>query len=261
MNRVFFSLGPINLYWYSVCILVGVILAFIYIVNEGKKKDYSIEYFIDLSFYLLPIAIICARLYFVLFNFDYYSQNIIEILYIWEGGLAIHGGIIGGLLFLIYYTKTHKKNLLLFTDMIVPGLLIGQAVGRWGNFFNQEAHGHVTTISHLKNIFIPDFVIEGMKIEGSYYIPTFFYESVLCLIGLIIILLIKRNKNLKLGTITSIYLIWYGIIRFFIESYRTDSLFLGSIKTAQIVSILMVLIGIILLIYTILKQKNKYRGK
>ena len=140
-------------------------------------------------------------------------------------------------------------------DIIAPGLLIAQAIGRWGNFFNQEAHGAATTILNLQEKFIPRFIIEGMNINGIYYEPTFYYESIWCVLGFIILLVTRRKKNIKVGTICSLYLIWYGLGRFAIESMRTDSLMLGPFKVAQIVSIAMVLIGIIIIILNFKKSK------
>ncbi len=130
------------------------------------------------------------------------------------------------------------------TDICVPSLLFAQAVGRWGNFFNQEAHGAATSLEHLKALHLPQFIINGMNINGIYYEPTFLYESILCLIGFITILFIRRGKYTKVGTVTSFYLMYYSVVRFFIESMRTDSLMLGGFKVAQIVSIILFLIGL-----------------
>ena len=209
----------------------------------------------DILFYTIIFGIIGARLYYVIFNLDYYLNNPVDIIKVWEGGLAIHGGIIAGILYLIYYTKKNNIKLLLMTDICIPGLLIGQALGRWGNFFNKEAHGPMVSLEYLKQLHLPKFIINGMNINGIYYIPTFFYESIWCIIGLIIILLFRRIKKIKLGQITGFYLIWYGIGRYVIESYRTDSLMINTLKQAQIISIIMILIGIILLIISIKQEK------
>ena len=174
--------------------------------------------------------------------------NLLEIFAIWNGGLAIHGGIIAGLLFIIYYCKKNKVNILEILDIIVVGLIIAQAIGRWGNFFNSEAYGPITTAEHLSSLGIPNFVINGMYILGEYRQPTFFYESVWCVFGFCAMLLVRNYKYLKIGQLTSFYLIWYGIIRFIIEGMRTDSLMLGPIKMAQIVSIVFIISGIILFI-------------
>ena len=180
---------------------------------------------------------------------------IVKIIKIWNGGLAIHGGIIAGLLTILIYTKKYKQRTVRYLDFIVVGLIIGQAIGRWGNFFNSEAHGIATSLEHLKKLHIPNFIIKGMKINGVYYTPTFLYESIFCLIGFIIICLIRRNKYTKVGTPTALYLIIYGIIRFFIERSRTDALMFCGFKIASIVSVIMIIIGIIMLIINSKKGK------
>lgn len=256
MNPIFLDLGIIQIYWYSVMILIGMALAIIVILKESKRFNIDKDFIINLFFYTIPVAIIGARLYFVIFHIDYYSNNLGEILKIWEGGLAIHGGIIAGLVFIIFYCKKHKQNIWKILDIAVVGLIIGQILGRWGNFFNQEAYGPVTTLSYLKKLYLPDFIIEGMKINNVYHHPTFLYESIWNFIGLIILLIVRRLKGIKVGQISSIYLIWYGTGRLLVESLRQDSLMLGNIKVAQLVSILMIIIGIIILLYK--KKKEKY---
>lgn len=255
MNPIIIEIGNIKIYWYSIMILLGMILGSFIVIKEAKKNNISKEKMSDMLFYTLIIGIIGARLYYVIFNLDYYLKNPVEILKIWEGGLAIHGGIIAGVIYLIYYTKKQKLNTLQIIDICAPGVLIGQAIGRWGNFFNQEAHGPITTLANLKKQHLPNFIIEGMNINGNYYIPTFLYESLWCILGVIIILIIRKIRKTKQGEITSFYLIWYGIIRYIIEGYRTDSLMLNNLKQAQIISIIMILIGII--IFIISKKTKK----
>ena len=210
---------------------------------------------------MVPLCLIGARIYYVLFNLDYYSKNIIDIFKVWEGGLAIHGGIIVGVIFTIYYTKRKKINFWQLADILCISLILGQIIGRWGNFMNSEAYGPVTTYSTLHNMHIPEFIIKGMKINGVYHHPTFLYESLWNLIGLIIILitkkvLLKLNKY-NYGTLCSIYLIWYGIGRFFIEGMRQDSLMFGSIRIAQLVSIFSIVLGLILILYVNLNKRVK----
>lgn len=256
MQQVLIEIGGIKIYWYSVMILIGVLLGSYLVLKESKKFNISKEKISDMLFYTIIFGIIGARLYYVLFNLDYYINYPIDIIKVWEGGLAIHGGIIAGAIYLIYYTKKNNLNTLIVTDICVPGLLIGQAIGRWGNFFNKEAHGPVTSIEYLKKLQIPNFIIEGMKIDGEYYIPTFFYESLWCIIGLVIILLIRRLKKIKIGTLTGFYMIWYGIGRYMIESLRTDSLMISALKQAQIISILMILIGLIIIVIS--QKQERY---
>lgn len=250
MNPILIEIGNIKIYWYSVMILLGVLIGSYLVLRESKRFNISKSKISDMLFYTIIFGIIGARIYYVIFNFDYYINSPIDIIKVWEGGLAIHGGIIAGVIYLIYYTKKNNLNTLLITDICVPGVLIGQALGRWGNFFNGEAHGPITTLEYLQNLHLPKFIINGMNIDGNYYIPTFFYESLWCLIGLIIVLLIRRILKIKKGNITGFYLIWYGIGRFLIEQLRTDSLMLNTLKQAQIISIIMIIIGIIMLIFS-----------
>ncbi len=253
MNPVI-DLGFISIHWYSVFLFLAMIIGSKIVIQEGKKWNISEDFTFNLLFLTILFGIIGARLYFVVFNFDYYSQNLLEILQIWKGGLAIHGGVIAGLIVIIVYTKKYKINTLRTLDMIVVGLILAQAIGRWGNFFNGEAHGPATTLAYLESLHLPDFVINGMNIGGTYYIPTFFFESLWCLIGFIILLFFRRRKYCKIGQVTAFYLVWYGIGRFFIEGLRTDSLMFSSLKIAQIVSLGMIIIGII--IYIIVTKKG-----
>lgn len=257
MNSVMLDLGFIKIYWYSFFILMGVIVGYKLAINESQKfkipKDYMINYF----FYVLIFGLLGARAYYVIFNFTEYQNNLLDIFKVWEGGLAIHGGIIAGILVTLVYTKKYKIPFFRIVDIMVISLIIGQCIGRWGNFFNGEAHGPVTTLSFLQSLHLPKFIIDGMYINGNYYQPTFLYESIGCLIGFILLILIRKRKNLILGDLTSIYLIWYGIIRFFIEGLRTDSLLFFNLKAAQLVSIIMIICGILIIVLT--RCITKYR--
>lgn len=257
MNAIFLDLGILKIYWYSIILLIAFITGGILVLKESKKYNIEKEKISDLAFYLIVFSLLGARLYYVIFNWDYYSVNLIDIFKVWEGGLAIHGGLIAGLLVLIYFSKKNKINLLKMTDIMVVGLIIGQAIGRWGNFFNSEAHGAITTLKSLQDMHIPKFIINGMNINGIYYEPTFLYESIWCITGFIILLLIRKFLNTKTGTLTSFYLIWYGIGRFIIEGMRTDSLMLGNLKMAQLISLLMIISGLI--IFTVLSFKKNIK--
>lgn len=262
MNPVAFRIFDFEIMWYSIYILVGVIIASLLFLIEAKKYEINIDFCINLIFWTIIFGIIGARLYYILFDLDYYLQNPSEILQVWNGGLAIHGGIIFGLLFIIFYSIKYKVRIFKITDMAVVGLIIAQAIGRWGNFFNSEAHGPIVERSVLENMkIIPEFVIDGMNIGGNYYHPTFYYESLWCLLGFIILILVRKfARYLKVGQLTGIYLVWYGIGRFVIEILRTDSLMLGNFKVAQIVSVIMIIIGNILIFKNIRQSKfeNKY---
>ncbi len=256
MNRVAFELGFIKIYWYSITMFLGVLLGIIVAYIEIKRKKMDTTKFENMAFLAILCGFLGARIYYVLFNLDYYLQDPIEILEVWNGGLAIHGGIIGAVLAILIYCKKNKWQFIEILDICAPALLIGQIIGRWGNFFNSEAHGGIVTRTFLEKLHLPNFIIEGMNISGVYYHPTFLYESLLNLICFITLIILRRNRKIKFGVITGIYLIWYGIVRFFIESLRTDSLMVGSIKMAQLIGIPMIIIGIILIITS--RNRNMY---
>ncbi len=259
MNRVAIDLGFIEIYWYSITMLLGVILGGSLAYLELKRLKKDTKYFLDMIFYVIIFGFVGARLYYVLFNLDYYLANPTEILAIWNGGLAIHGGIIFGVLTIIIYSRIHKKKMLdviSYLDASTLGLILGQIIGRWGNFFNAEAHGGATTRAFLESIHIPEFIIKGMTIDGIVYQPTFLYESSLNLIGLIILLFIRKFKKLKVGMLVAIYLMWYALVRFFIESMRTDSLMLGPLKMAQVISIVFFIVGLVMFIISLFKSTN-----
>lgn len=260
MDRIFISIGHINIYWYSVLIVLSIIIGMYFSLKEADKNGLGRAFLYDLIFYLIPIGIIGARLYFVVFNFELFKDNLLDIFKIWEGGLAIYGVVIASIIFIIFYCKKKKKSILLTLDTLVPYLILGQAIGRWGNFINKEAHGPLTTFEYLKSLHLPNFIIEGMYIDGAYYIPTFLYESLWCFLGFILLLIIrKKNKYNNQGLLLCIYFIWYGIGRFFIEGLRTDSLYLGIFRVSQLVSIVLILIGIISIIY-ILRKDRKWKS-
>jgi phosphatidylglycerol:prolipoprotein diacylglycerol transferase len=255
MNKVLLDLGIFQIKWYSFFIFLAILTATILIFKEAKKKNIDEDYLVNLIFYGVIIGVLGARAYYVLFNLDYYLANPSEIIMIWNGGLAIHGGIISTLIFLLIYSKKKNKNILLILDIIVVGLIIAQAIGRWGNFFNSEAYGRVTSLSNLQNLHLPKFIINGMYINGNYREPTFLYESVASFIGFIIMLVIRKLKSLRLGQLTGFYLVWYGVARFIIERLRSDSLLLGSLKVAQIVSLIEIIIGLYFIFINKKKEK------
>ena len=257
MDRVLFSIGPITIYWYSFLIMLSVLIGYYFSSREAEKNGLSKKFVSDLVFYLVIIAILGARTYYVIFNFGVFKNNLIDIIKIWEGGLAIYGAVISSIIFIIYYSKKKEKNPLLVIDTLTPYLILGQAIGRWGNFFNKEAHGSITTLGHLQKLHLPNFIIKGMYIDGLYYIPTFLYESIWCVIGFILLLILrKKTKYRHHGMLLFTYFIWYGIGRFLIEGLRTDSLYFLSFRVSQIVSIVLILVGIIGLI-KINKENNK----
>lgn len=259
MNPILFDFGFIQIYWYSIILLVAFLIGGTLAIKEAKKWKIPEDFMINLFFYIIIFSLIGARLYYVVFNLDYYSQNISDIFRVWEGGLAIHGGLIAALLVVIIYSRKYKVNTLRLLDILVVSLILGQAIGRWGNFMNGEAHGVVTTLEHLESMHLPRFIIDGMYINGNYYIPTFLYESIASFIGFIFLVIYRGLKYTKIGTTTSLYLVWYGVERFIIEGMRTDSLMLGNLRIAQIVSVIMVIIGIVM--FLILKKGSIFDNK
>ena len=259
MNRILFSVGPVNVYWYSVLILVAVLVGYEIAVSYSKKISYHENNIIDMALYLIIWSIVGARLYYVIFHFDLFQNHFIEIFQIWRGGLAIYGGIIGGCLYILYYCYKKKMNFIKILDIYSLSLLLGQAIGRWGNFFNSEAYGGITTYESLKGLFIPEFIIRGMYIDGAYRQPTFLYESIWCLIGVFLLWNIRRKPFVETGRQICFYLMWYGLGRFFIEGLRSDSLYFGSFRVSQIVSIVFFCIGLMGTIYLRWKKRSKSR--
>lgn len=261
IDPVAFKLGPLTVAWYGLIIVTAMLLSLSLIIKEAEKRDLTEEFIIDIAFWAIPLGIVGARLYYVLFELDVYLQNPIRIFYVWEGGLAIYGGIIAGIFVIYQLSKKENIPTLLVTDVLAPYILLGQGIGRWGNFINQEAHGAEVSRQFLEKLFLPEFIIEQMNIAGTYYHPTFLYESIWSLIGLGVIVFIRNKENFLLrGEATASYLIWYGIGRFFIEGMRTDSLYIGSLRVSQILSLVMVLAGIGFIFYQrkINYPKNPY---
>ncbi len=256
MNPIAFTIWGFEVRWYSLLLLIAMLLAIFLFIKEGKRFNFPKDFLFNLAFWVIIIGIISARLYYCIFNFSYYKDNLLDIFKIWEGGLAIHGGLIGGFITLIVYTKRYKVSTIKISDMALVPVLLAQSIGRWGNFFNSEAHGPATTYYHLKQLHIPEKIIEGMKIGNQYYHPTFFYESIYCFVGFILLLIIRRYKYLKRGQLTCLYMMYYSVGRFFIESMRTDSLMLGGFKVAQLVSITLFIVG--LFAFVILSRKGRF---
>lgn len=261
IDPIAFSLGPIDVRWYGVIIATGIVLAFIVAQREMVKRGFHPDFLTDLLIWAVPLAILGARLYYVLFKWEYYADNPGKILQIWEGGLAIHGALIASFIVAYVFTRKRNKSFLKVADIVAPSLLIGQTIGRWGNFINQEAHGGPVSRGFLENMFLPDWIIEQMRIDGTYYHPTFLYESLWNFTGLIILILLRR-VNLIRGEMFLFYIIWYSVGRFFIEGMRTDSLYLvGELRTAQVVSLLAVAVAIIIVVYRRVMIKKPVRYK
>lgn len=244
--QTFLSIGnSLEIRWYAVLIMLGAFFTYLVSKNEFKRAKYSDSDFFDSLFiYTLWVGIIGARLWFCAFyNFDFYMQNPSAIIRVWDGGLAIQGGIVAGAIFAFIYCKVNHYSFLKILDILLPNVLIGQAFGRWGNFINKECHGGEVLESYFDGIL--SFLKEGMYIDGHYYEPLFFYESTLCILGWFIIYFVLRKKQNKRGDLAYAYLMWYGVVRFFIEGRRTDSLYFGNIRMAQLTSIVFIVIGLL----------------
>ncbi|MDA3128703.1 prolipoprotein diacylglyceryl transferase [Aliibacillus thermotolerans] len=249
LDRVALEFGPFTIYWYGVIIVFGAILGYIIATKEAKKRGLPKDIFADLLIFALPISIICARLYYVIFRWEYYGNHPEKIIAVWEGGLAIHGGLIGAVVTAIVFARVKKVSFWKLADVAAPSIILGQAIGRWGNFMNQEAHGGPVTREFLESLFLPEFIINQMYIEGVYYHPTFLYESLWNLLGFALLLYLRR-VNLRRGELFLTYVIWYSVGRFFIEGLRTDSLMIADIlRAAQVMSLLLIVLAVALLIY------------
>lgn len=251
INPVAFALGSLNVKWYGVIMALAIIMAVSMAIVEGQKRQIASDDFIDLLLWAVPLGYIGARIYYVVFEWNYYAQHPDQIIAIWNGGIAIYGGLLAGLIVLLVFCYKRMLPPFLMLDIIAPGVMAAQILGRWGNFFNQEAHGGPTTLEFLQKMHLPTFVIAQMKINGVYYQPTFLYESVFNLLGLILILLLRHRQYLfKQGEVFMLYLAWYSVVRFFVEGLRTDSLYLaGTIRVSQLLSLILFIVTIGLFIY------------
>ena len=223
-----------SLPWYSVLIVTGIVLALLHCYREEKRLGLPHDTVTDLALWLIPSGIIGARLYYVLFSWETFAHDPLSIFRLWEGGLAIYGGVIGGLLATILFSRKRKLPVFTLTDMIAPGLALAQAIGRWGNYFNMEAYGEV--IHDAAWQFFPFAVLIPQGNEMVWHAATFFYESVWDL-SIFIILYQLRTRIYRRGDVTLYYFLLYGAGRFVIEGLRTDSLMSGTLRVSQWLSI------------------------
>ncbi|MFC4322440.1 prolipoprotein diacylglyceryl transferase [Litchfieldia salsa] len=259
LNPVFLELGPLAIHWYGLIIGLGAMLGLFIAVRESERRGLHKDTFVDLVLFAIPIAILSARAYYVIFKWDYYSQNPGQIFQIWEGGLAIHGGLIGAVITAIVFAKKKGVSFWKLADIGAPSIILGQAIGRWGNFMNQEAHGGPVTREFLENLQLPEWIINQMYIGGQYYHPTFLYESLWNLAGFALLLFLRR-VNLRRGELFLSYVIWYSVGRYYVESLRTDSLMLTDmLRVAQVISIVLIMVAVGLIIYRRVKGQAKER--
>ncbi|TPR17727.1 prolipoprotein diacylglyceryl transferase [Apilactobacillus timberlakei] len=256
LNPIAFNLGSIQVHWYGIFIASAVMIAVYLSVKEGSKRGIIADNIYDMILWALPVAIICARIYYVAFQWPYYSQHLDEIIKVWDGGIAIYGALIGAGLVVFYYCRSKFIPVWLMLDVIAPTVIMGQGIGRWGNFMNQEAFGKITSLSFLQHLHLPSFIINQMFIQGSYRQPTFLYESIWDIFGFILLMNLRHiNKFFKRGEVFLGYVIWYSFGRFFVEGMRTDSLMaFGDIRVSQLLSIVLFFGSIGIIIYR--RKKN-----
>ncbi len=255
-GKEFLRIGEFSIAMYAMCIMIGIFVGGYVALKEAQKLGINKELFLDGVLYCVPLAIIGARLFYVIFEWE--NIGFSKMFNIWDGGLAITGGIIVAIIFVIVYSKIKKVSSLKIFDVVVTGLLIGQIFGRWGNFFNQEAHGGATTYEFLSS-FLPDFIVNKMYINGTYWHPTFLYESIWNFVGLIMIFVLRRKiREIHIGDFLGFYLIWYGFGRaVLIEPYRTDALMFGDIRINVLIPALMVVGGIAYLVIKHMKYPQQ----
>lgn len=251
VNPIAFNLFGIDIMWYAIIIVSAIVLVSWLASKEAVKVGLREDDVVDLMLWALPISIVGARLYYVLFELDYYIENPGQILAIRSGGLAIYGGLIAGGLVVYFFTRHRFISTWKFLDVAAPSVILAQGIGRWGNFMNHEAYGEVVSRNFLESLHLPKFIIENMYIDGEYRQPTFLYESVWSVLGFVVLILLRRKPNfLKEGEVALVYVIWYSLGRFFIEGMRTDSLWIGDvIRVSQMLSGLLFIGAIGLLIY------------
>ena len=262
LNPVFFQLGPIAVQWYAIFVLSGFGAGVGLAVREVKKKGFDKDLFLELAPAGFLLAIIGTRLYYVIFNLDVYWRSPGRIFSIWEGGLAIHGGVIAAFLYVHWQVKKRSLPFLPVLDIVSVSFFIGQIIGRFGNFMNQEAYGRVIAgasldaqRSFLESLLMPRWMVDNMLINGYYHHPTFLYEALWNLVGLLLaIFVIRKMSQILVGEVAAFYAIWYSAGRFMIEFLRTDSLMMGPLMSAQVISVLTM---IVVPFFVIKRRMNK----
>ena len=276
LNRIAFSIGSLEVRWYGIVITLGIVLAFVYAFFRGKRNEGVImDDIIDVGLWTVILGILGARLYYVLTTLDeYHYETFLDVIAIWNGGLAIYGGIIGGCIGILIACRIKKLKWRKLFDMIAPGVMIAQAIGRWGNFFNGEAYGYpITNATHFylfnNEIVLPSgegtpfhLLRMGLYPRGSaypvYFHPTFFYECMWNVIGFVLINLFYKHKKYD-GQVAILYFVWYGFGRMFIEGFRTDSLYIPgtSLRISQCLGLIFLTVGVLLLVGIALLRRYK----
>lgn len=244
MNPVAFSIFGVDIMWYGILISLGVLIGVLLALREAKRVGFKEENLLDFLLIAIPTAIVGARAYYVIFSWDYYSQNLNQIINIRNGGLAIHGALILGVIVGYIFCKVRKINIFELLDIVIPSVSLGQAIGRWGNFINQEAHGGPTDLPW-------GIIVDGQKVH-----PTFLYESILDFSIFIFLIWYRKKKRKTEGEVFALYLVLYSMARFFVEGLRTDSLMFLNMRVAQLVSIISIILGIVIFYFLRKKLKN-----
>ncbi|MFZ5965859.1 MAG: prolipoprotein diacylglyceryl transferase [Bacillota bacterium] len=240
MNPVAFEIFGVSIRWYGIFISLGMILGVILASYRAKKENINEEKILDMSLFAIPAAIIGARLYYVIFNWEYYAGDFMRIINTREGGLAIHGGVIAGVFVGYLFCRYHRISFWKLADICAPSIILGQAIGRWGNYINQEAHGGPTDLPW-------GIMVDGVKVH-----PTFLYESIWNLFVFAFLLWYDKRKKFQ-GELLLLYAVGYSLGRFFIEGLRTDSLMIGPLRVAQVISIIFILLAMSIIV---IKRKN-----
>ena len=261
VDKVAFSIGGFSIRWYGIILTLGIVCGVLYAMYRAKKNEgIPSEDVLDFAIWVVLLAVVGARLYYVLTSLDHYD-SFFDAFKIWEGGIAIYGAIIGGALgvFIVSKVKKYDKTKILkVCDMVAPGVMLGQIIGRWGNFVNGEAHG-VETTSFLR-MGLMGAADTTYPHKEMFYHPTFLYESVWNLIGFVLINIFYKKKKYD-GQVLLAYLAWYGFGRMLIEGLRTDSLYIGVFRISQVVGFLCFAICTTLLIYLSVRTKRKEKDK
>ena len=247
-----FTVGPFTIHFYGLIIALGLILAVLYACRRSKQFGITEDDLLDGVLWVTPFAVLCARAYYCIFSWAHYADNPISILYIWEGGLAIYGGVLGAAIGVTVFCKIKDIKLPTMLDLVSLGFLIGQSMGRWGNFFNREAFGAETTS------FLRMGLLNGYTGEVTYYHPTFFYESAWNFVGLLLLHHFSKKRQYD-GQVALLYVAWYGLGRTFIEGLRTDSLYWGPFRVSQLLAAVSCAAAVVVLLWNLFRPHDPAR--
>ncbi|EKK20534.1 Prolipoprotein diacylglyceryl transferase [Fructilactobacillus florum 8D] len=240
LNPIAIKIGALQIRWYGIFIATAVLLAVWLSLREARRQKLNEDLLYDLILWSIPLAIISARIYYVVFQWSYYQHHLGEIVAIWDGGIAIYGALLGGGIFIFYFCRRHQLSIWQIFDIAAPTVIMAQGIGRWGNFMNQEAYGAITSRNFLQRLQLPSWLIQQMEISGFYRQPTFLYESMWDLTGFVLLMVMRHSNQLfKRGEVFLAYVMWYSFGRFFVEGMRTDSLMWGSLRVSQGLSVLL----------------------